>query len=230
MRKLSEKAAEFCRLIVYEREAHARAYLHAKYGDTKNANVKAYQLLQKDYIQAEIRRLELKIAAQAIVDRLLMTKKYFELAEICGNERDRPTQKGCLDSICKLYGLSVDVAASGDGAMAELTEERRRIAALIPDSLLIENRELPELPSAPSEEIKEVVGVKVSSLEGTRQEKSLENDEISEKDKMGNLEQYGAQPFADDLKLAKELNSPSQDTPGSTNDKQSGVKDGENEK
>lgn len=147
MRKLSRKAVEFCRLIVYERESHARAYLHAAYGDTKNANVKAYQLLQKDYIQAEIQRLELKIAAQAIVDRNLMTKKYFELAEICQNEHDRPTQKGCYDSICKIQGLSIDVTASGDSAAAEIDDARKLAAAAIPDSYFLESTKLPGLPA-----------------------------------------------------------------------------------
>jgi phage terminase small subunit len=131
MRKLSEKAAEFCRLIVYERESHARAYLHARYADTKNANVKAYQLLQKDYIQAEINRLNLVITAEKLVDRNLMTKKYFELAAVCNNEHDRPTQKGCLDSICKIYGLAIDVQAGGDGAMANLTDEQNKRASEI---------------------------------------------------------------------------------------------------
>lgn len=145
MRKLSEKAAEFCRLIVYERESHARAYLHARYADTKNANVKAFQLLQKDYIQAEINRLNLVIAAEKLVDRNLMTKKYFDLAAVCNQEHDRPTQKGCLDSICKLYGLSIDVGAAGDSAMAEIDEARKAAAAAIPDEYFLNTPKLPEL-------------------------------------------------------------------------------------
>jgi phage terminase small subunit len=146
MRKLSERAAEFCRLIVYERESHARAYIHAGYADTANARSKAYVLLQKDYIQSEINRLNLVIAAEKLVDRNLMTEKYFKLAAQCEIEHDRATQKGCYDSICKLYGLSIDVGASGDSAVAELDDMRRAAAAAIPTSILLESSEEQEKP------------------------------------------------------------------------------------
>jgi hypothetical protein len=148
MRKPTEKEREFCRLVACEREVHTRAYIHAGYKDVKNASQNAYYLLSRPHIIAEIERLNRIIAAEKLVDRNLMTKKYFELARVCDGEKDRPTQKGCYDSICKIYGLSIDVGAAGDSAIAEITEERKRIAAAIPDEYFLQDVKLPELPAA----------------------------------------------------------------------------------
>lgn len=158
----SEKVEKFCYEVGYLNIQHTRAYIHA-YPNNHYPAQSSQTLLQQIYVQDRVRywqgvkakdiaEKQAKDAARLIISRERQTGELEKLRKKCMHKavKDYATALGCIREEDKVHGLVIDVAASGDSAMAEIDDARRAAAAAIPDEYFLNTPKLPELAAAPA--------------------------------------------------------------------------------
>jgi len=105
MKRLSEKQRIFCESVGFKGENPPRAYIHAGYKDTKNARQGAWVLLQKPYIQAEVKRQQ-KLRDETLKNNGAITlakcqEKFEKYEKLAAEKGDIANAIRCVEDITK---------------------------------------------------------------------------------------------------------------------------------
>ena len=114
--ELTEKASEFCRLIVFERESQYRAHMRA-FGTTKaTAPAEASKLMKRENIKAEIARLRDMKSQDA---EWTFDDSVQELKGVIMNPENQTVKVNALKEINRMFGWDKRVVdhTSSDGSM-----------------------------------------------------------------------------------------------------------------
>lgn len=120
-------------------ESETRAYIHAHdkdYNPPKNVRQSAYRMLHSKTAVKEIARLLKQKKETLDINRERQSEKYEELRLLAIEKNQLSVAEGCLDKQSKLYGLSIDVVASGDEEKKEVAEEIKQRAGKVADAIL----------------------------------------------------------------------------------------------
>lgn len=127
-------------------EEATRAYIHAQtthnpnWKAPRNVRQKAFKMLHSMGATKEIARLISQKAEKDGINRQRQTEKLESLRLKAENEHDLATTLGCIREENKIYGLVIDVQATGDDVLQQVNEEAKKIADKIPDTYLLADK------------------------------------------------------------------------------------------
>ena len=186
----SDKTYTYAKAMV---EAGFSPLYISRYGAKLSENI-----IVKQQINTFVEKIQNRIINKTAITLEWVVNKHLEIIEKAEKINDLVVMTTNIKLIGDTIGAYKQGVFDAGDAMAEITEESKRIAAAIPDSYFLESPKSPELPASP-----------------------VNSDSLLQPSPLETVEDYTT-----DGAIGKPVNSASQDASGLTNSIESDAKDG----